>query len=199
MLEALGSPRSVTFCLDLPGRRLQVADAVHRISSARPNAHAPFNRVHLRARENVSRRADYSRTHAGPHGADPNPPPCGPASSNHVVGACRTSRPNRAINMEGPLVAAPAPATLPLYSPQLFLALRKVSRGRIGATKPHGVLSQGNDDLDSGVFSALFLLRRDGFITLVEPQPNCPGWYAAVLTMRGTQLLSAWQRGSRDS
>jgi hypothetical protein len=87
----------------------------------------------------------------------------------------------------------------PLYSPQLFLALRKVSRGRIGAIAREGALRHVDDELSGGVFSALFLLRRDGFVTLAEPQPDQPGWYPATLTMRGTQLLSAWQRGGRDS
>ncbi|WP_162829935.1 hypothetical protein [Amycolatopsis palatopharyngis] len=95
-------------------------------------------------------------------------------------------------------MTALALADPPLHTSQLFVALRKVSRGRIGATAPDDVLCQPNEELDSGVFSALYVLRRDGFVVLAKPQPDQPGWYPATLTMRGTQLLASWQRGGRD-
>jgi hypothetical protein len=83
-------------------------------------------------------------------------------------------------------------AVAPLYSPQLFLALRKVSRGRIGATALDGALHQQSEELSTSLFAALFSLKRDGFISLAEPTAAAPGWYQAVLTLRGTQLLSSW-------
>jgi len=89
-------------------------------------------------------------------------------------------------------MTVPTTAAAPLYSPQLFLALRKVSRGRIGTTAVDGALHQLNEELSTGLFAALFSLQRDGFVTLAEPAATNPGWYPAVLTLRGTQLLSSW-------
>lgn len=81
---------------------------------------------------------------------------------------------------------------VPLFEPSLLRALRKISRGEIGAfgkTAPLG--SRSADLLPIRLFSALFILRRDGLVALGAADAR-DGWCVAELTSRGTALLAHW-------
>lgn len=81
---------------------------------------------------------------------------------------------------------------VPLLEPSLLRALRKISRGEIGTfskTAPLG--SRSVDPLPIRLFSALFILRRDGLVALGAADAR-DGWRVAELTSRGTALLTHW-------
>jgi hypothetical protein len=85
-----------------------------------------------------------------------------------------------------------APLATPLYEPALLRALRKVTRGEIGAYSPTAPLGLRNDDLTPPhLFTALFVLRRDGLVQ-VGPPSGFDGWRCAELTSLGVALLAQW-------
>ncbi|HVK19984.1 MAG TPA: hypothetical protein VM677_01345 [Actinokineospora sp.] len=84
----------------------------------------------------------------------------------------------------------------PLYEPGLLRALRMVEHGRVGAygvTAPLGLRGDGDEVAPAWLISALFVLRRDGLVTLDPPQ-GADLWRPAALTTLGTELLAAWTR-----
>lgn len=79
-----------------------------------------------------------------------------------------------------------------LYEPTLLRALRKVARGEIGTYAPTAPLGLRYGDLvPSHLFTALFVLRRDGLVAVGPPESG-DGWRAAELTSRGVALLEDW-------
>jgi hypothetical protein len=81
-----------------------------------------------------------------------------------------------------------------MFDQFLYRALHKVARGEIGTTSPTGALRHRIDDLSPGLVSALFVLYRDGFVSLTNTTQRRDGWFVAELTMTGTQLLGDWVR-----
>ncbi|MDR7303513.1 hypothetical protein [Haloactinomyces albus] len=83
----------------------------------------------------------------------------------------------------------------PSFTPFLYRALRKVARSEIGAVGPTGALRHRTDELSPRLISALFMLRRDGYIQLgTQHRTGTESWIPAELTLRGTQLLGHWMR-----
>lgn len=90
------------------------------------------------------------------------------------------------------MTATLAPQTTPLYEPALLRALRKTARGEIGAYNPTAPLGLRNDDLaPPHLFTALFILRRDGLVRVGPPNRH-DGWRRAELTSLGAALLAQW-------
>jgi hypothetical protein len=84
------------------------------------------------------------------------------------------------------------PPQAPLFDQFMYVALRKVARGEIGTISSNGALRHRTEELSARLVGALFVLYRDGFVAVSsEPDPR-DGWFAAKLTMRGTQLLGEW-------
>ncbi|SDC17830.1 hypothetical protein [Actinokineospora iranica] len=79
-------------------------------------------------------------------------------------------------------------------------ALQMVARGEVGAYGAGAALRHRTDDLGVLMVSALFTLRRDGFIGFgcAEPDPH-DGWIRACLTSAGERLLDIWLRRGRHS
>lgn len=75
--------------------------------------------------------------------------------------------------------------------PFIVLALRKVSRGEIGATNPESALRHRVEDLSPDVFAALHTLRRRDLVRLTTAQPDRSGWITAELSSTGRKLLEA--------
>lgn len=77
-------------------------------------------------------------------------------------------------------------------------ALEMVARGEIGAYGPASALRHRTDDLGVLLVSALFTLRRDGFVGFGGRQRDPrDGWVRAVLTPVGVRLLEMWVRRGR--
>lgn len=106
-----------------------------------------------------------------------------------VVGAARRAH---ALRNEGRHEVRP-PMSRMLFDQFLFRALRKVSRGEIGTTSAAGTLRNRTDDLPIRLFSALHMLRRDGYVYLsTRDQDPRDGWISAHLTPEGHELLGVW-------
>lgn len=77
------------------------------------------------------------------------------------------------------------------HDPFLIRALRKVARGEIVASHQSGALRHRTEDLSSRMFSTLFILRRDGHVSLnTTESDHVDGWISAELTSTGTTLLA---------
>lgn len=86
-------------------------------------------------------------------------------------------------------------ADIPSFTPFLYRALRKVARSEIGTVGPSGALRHHTEDLSPRLISALFVLRRDGYIQLsTRHRTGAESWIPAELTLCGTQLLGHWMR-----
>lgn len=85
-----------------------------------------------------------------------------------------------------------------LFDPFLFRALRKVARGEIGATDANAALRHRSQDLSPRLFSALCMLRREGFVRLSSAGPDPRyGWIIAELSTEGSGLLGEWTAAVR--
>ncbi|MBA8823783.1 hypothetical protein FHX42_001112 [Saccharopolyspora lacisalsi] len=82
----------------------------------------------------------------------------------------------------------------PVFDAFLYRALRKVARSEIGAAGATGTLRHRTDELSSRLISALFMLRRDGYVQLAHHTTSTDEWVPAELTLAGTQLLGQWMR-----
>jgi hypothetical protein len=84
------------------------------------------------------------------------------------------------------------------FDPYLFEALRKVARGEIVATDANAALCHRSEDLSPRLFSALCMLRREGFVRLFSagPDPH-DGWIIAELSKEGSGLLGEWMAAIR--
>ncbi|WP_436496671.1 hypothetical protein [Actinokineospora sp. HUAS TT18] len=78
-------------------------------------------------------------------------------------------------------------------------ALQMVARGEVGAYGTASALRHRTDDLSALMVSALFTLRRDGFIGFANTCDARDGWVAAELTSAGERLLDIWLRRGRRS
>ncbi|NKQ55431.1 hypothetical protein HFP15_21340 [Amycolatopsis sp. K13G38] len=83
--------------------------------------------------------------------------------------------------------------TVPVFEPFLYRALQQVSRDEIGATSVTGALRHRTMDLPPRLVSALFMLYRDGLVTLRDTRA-WDGWFSAELTAPGKWLLGEWER-----
>jgi Mor family transcriptional regulator len=86
-----------------------------------------------------------------------------------------------------------SPGKYPSYAPELVLALRKVERGRVGATDADRRLRLRPQfgPLSGLVFGALLRLHAEGYVTLSRTADR-QGWHQATLTSQGRRLLRAW-------
>ncbi|GAA3049119.1 hypothetical protein [Actinokineospora globicatena] len=79
-------------------------------------------------------------------------------------------------------------------------ALQMVARGEVGAYGAAAALRHRTDDLGVLMVSALFTLRRDGFVGFGDAVPDPrDGWLQAGLTSAGERLLDIWLRRGRRS
>jgi hypothetical protein len=83
------------------------------------------------------------------------------------------------------------------FEPYLLDALRTVARDEIVAVRASGALRHRTRDLPERLFSALFILRRDGHIRLATESSPSDGWIPARLTSSGANLLEFWTVYSR--
>lgn len=83
-------------------------------------------------------------------------------------------------------------STPPVFDAFLYRALRKVARSEIGAVSATGALRHRADELSPRLVSALFMLRRDGYVQLAHHGTSIDEWITAELTLAGTQLLGHW-------
>ncbi|SDI74061.1 hypothetical protein SAMN05192558_12021 [Actinokineospora alba] len=92
------------------------------------------------------------------------------------------------------------PGTRPLALDTTHLhALQMVARGEVGAYGTTSALRHRCDDLSALMVSALFTLRRDGFIGFADAADPRDGWVVAELTSAGERLLDIWLRRGRRS
>lgn len=77
-----------------------------------------------------------------------------------------------------------------LFEPRLLRAMRKVQRGEIVTIDGSGVFRDRNGDLPADLFTALFVLHRDGHLD--RGVPDSGGWITARLTATGLALLADW-------
>jgi hypothetical protein len=100
--------------------------------------------------------------------------------------------------MAAPLVDRTSSRPLALDTTHLA-ALHMVARGEIGAYGKTSALRHRNDDLTALMVSALFTLRRDGFVGFQSIADPRDGWVLAELTTAGERLLDIWlRRGHRS-
>ncbi|MGQ0841738.1 hypothetical protein [Actinokineospora sp.] len=78
-------------------------------------------------------------------------------------------------------------------------ALQMVARGEVGAYGTASALRHRTDDLSALLVSALFTLRRDGFVGFDDAADPHDGWVSARLTSAGNRLLDIWLRRGRTS
>lgn len=77
-----------------------------------------------------------------------------------------------------------------LFESCLLRALRKVQRGEIVTVDGSGVFRDRSGDLPTDLFTALYVLHRDGH--LERGGTDRGGWITARLTATGLALLADW-------
>ncbi|WP_162830341.1 hypothetical protein [Amycolatopsis palatopharyngis] len=166
-----------------------------------PAAEAPLPRDLVAAGAIAVPRGDYIAMPIRRPGTDDGwavPPQnrCSLPPWSAVVGAARRALASRNESRH----EVRASTTRMLFDQFLFRALRKVSRGEIGTTSAARTLRNRTDDLPIRLFSALHMLRRDGYVYLsTANQDPRDGWIAAHLTPEGRELLDAWNAQLQSS
>lgn len=77
-----------------------------------------------------------------------------------------------------------------LFESCLLRAMRKVQRGEIVSVDGSGVFRDRYGDLPTDLFTALYVLHRDGH--LERGPADHGGWITARLTATGLALLADW-------